>query len=479
MPELNLDDTISAISTPIGEAGIGIVRLSGKDALKIADKIFKSSDNKKPSSFKTYTIHYGWIVDEHRASSIEHRECGNKISKPEIIDEVILTIMRSPKTYTKEDIAEINCHSGIVPLKRILDLTLKNGARLAEPGEFTRRALINGRIDLIQAEAVLNIIQARTDKALAIGLNQLKGKLSQEIEAIRNFLLDIYAQIEATIDFPDEDIKEYNTSQLSNKIERIKIRIKKLLDSSSQGKILCNGIRVVIAGKPNVGKSSLLNILLRDSRAIVTDIPGTTRDTIEETANIKGIPVRLVDTAGIIEPRDLVEIEAVKKSHESINSADLVLLVLDASSKFNLEDNMIIQNLNGKKIICLVNKCDLNPNPNLRLIKKDLPKIKIIKISCLKNQGIAKLEEAICRDVWNGRVFAWDNVLVSNLRQIECLRNVFLSIEKVELATRNCCSIEIICEELKSALKYLDDILGKNISIDVLDTIFSKFCIGK
>lgn len=479
MNKINLDDTIAAISTPIGEGGIGIVRLSGKDSLKIADKIFKSAEKIKPSKFKTYTIHYGWIVNEHRASSIEHRKCSNKNSKPEIIDEVILTIMRSPKSYTKEDVVEINCHSGIVPLKRILDLVITNGARLAEAGEFTRRALINGRIDLIQAEAVLDIIQAKTDKALKNSLSQLKGKLSEEIEAIRNFLLDIYAEIETMIDFPEEGIKTATMRLLLGKIKKTETQIKNLLDSSSQGKILREGIKVVIAGKPNVGKSSLLNILLRHPRAIVTDIPGTTRDTIEEIADIKGIPVKLVDTAGIIEPKDLVEKEAIKRSHESINCADLVILVLDASRKISQEDKIIIRNLGGKKIICAVNKCDLNGKFDIKGIRKLVPASEILKISCLKNIGIGELEKAISDYVWQGRVSASEDVLVSNVRQIEGLRNAFLAIEKANLAFSYKKTIELVAEELKLALKFLDDCLGKNFSADLLDTIFSKFCIGK
>jgi tRNA modification GTPase len=461
MPELNLHDTIAAISTPIGEAGIGIVRLSGKGALKIADKIFKSADINKPSKFKTYSTHYGWVVDK------------------EIIDEVILTVMRAPKSYTKEDIVEINCHSGIVPLKRILELAMQNGARLAEAGEFTRRALINGRIDLIQAEAVLDIIKAKTDKSLSLGLNQLKGKLSQELDAIRNFLLDIYAQIEAMINFPEEDILPVTTRNLSQKLRKLEIKIKKLLDSSLQGKVLRDGISVVIAGKPNVGKSSLLNILLKHPRAIVTEIPGTTRDTIEEIADIKGIPVRITDTAGIIEPRDLVEKEAIKRSHNAINSADLIVLVLDASCKFSHQEKLLIQNLNGKKIICAINKCDLNPKPDIKAISRLLPKVKILKISCLKTSGISKLEEEISQSVWNGSVFSSNDILVSNIRQIEGLRNAFVAIEKARKFLDSWHTIELVSEELKSALKYLDEVLGKNISVDLLDTIFSKFCIGK
>ncbi len=482
MNKLNLEDTIAAVSTPIGEGGIGIVRLSGKDALKIADRIFKSGDKKKPSSFKTYTVHYGWIID--RRQKAEDRRQKNLSSdicplNSEIIDEVILTVMRSPKSYTKEDVVEINCHSGIVPLKRILDLTLKNGARLAEPGEFTRRALQNGRIDLIQAEAVLDIIKAKTERALSLGLNQLKGKLSEEIDAIRNFLLDIYAEIEAMIDFPEEAISPATSRELLNKIEKSEVKIKRLLDSSSQGKILREGIRIVICGKPNVGKSSLLNILLKHPRAIVTDIPGTTRDTIEEFADIKGIPVKLVDTAGIIEPRDLVEQEAIKRSRHSIMLADLVILVWDAGSQGCQEENLIIRNLDGKKIICAVNKCDLNPEPGLKKIKQMLPRAKIIKISCLKNQGISKLEEVIADFVWQGKVISGDDILISNLRQVDALRKTSAAIKEAKLALGKQKAIELAAEEFKEAFKHLDEIVGKNLSLDLLDRIFSKFCIGK
>ncbi len=474
MNKLNLDDTITAISTPIGEGGIGIVRLSGKNALKIVDRIFKSAEKKKPSSFRTYTIHYGWIVGNPK-SKIQNP----KSKEPsKVIDEVILTIMRAPKSYTKEDVVEINCHSGIVPLRKTLDLVLKNGARLAEPGEFTRLAFLNGRIDLIQAESVLDIINAKTEKALAVSLSQLKGKLSQEIYAIREKLLDIYAEIEAIINFPEEDLKASPLRKFSKSILDIKKRLNSLLESGYEGRILREGISVVICGKPNVGKSSLLNLLLKFPRAIVTDIPGTTRDTIEEARDIDGIPLKITDTAGIIEPRDLVEKEAIKRSHESIKAADLIILVLDISQKITPGDKLLAQNLKGKKIICALNKCDLNGKVALEPIRKLLPSSKILKISCLKNFGIAELEKEISSSVWKGHVISSD-ILVNNIRQIECLRNSLGAVEKAEMFIDKPKQIELCVEELKLALKFLDEVLGKNFSADLLDTIFSKFCIGK
>jgi len=300
MNKFKFNDTIAAVATPIGESGIGIVRLSGQKALYVADKIFVSKDGKIPSGFKTYTTHYGWIADGE--------------SKQEIIDEVILTVMRAPKSYTKEDIVEINCHGGIVALRRVLDLALENGCRMACPGEFTRRAFLNGRIDLTQAEAVLDIIRAKTDYSLKIGLEQLKGALSSAINKIRKILLDVLSILEANIDFPEEEINEADLEQIRKQLNTINSELIGMLKASKHAQVFREGLHVVICGKPNVGKSSLLNALLKQERSIVTSIPGTTRDYLEEIIDIRGIPIIIVDTAGIIEPRDLIEKKAVQRS---------------------------------------------------------------------------------------------------------------------------------------------------------------------
>lgn len=465
--QLALDDTIAAVSTPLGEAGIGIVRLSGRDALSIADKIFISKEKKQPSKFKTYSTHYGWVV------SSEQRRA------PKIIDEVILTVMRSPRSYTKEDIVEINCHSGIIALKKILDLTIKMGARLAEPGEFTRRAFINGRIDLTQAEAVLDIISAKTDTALEIGVNQLKGELSKKIDEIRDGLVEVLAYLEAEIDFPEEDTSKLSLKQQSSRLNKIKKQIEELLETADQGKILREGINVVICGRPNVGKSSLLNTLIKEEKAIVTHIPGTTRDIVEEIINLKGIPLRFVDTAGIIEPKDLVEKEAIKRSHEQLENCDLALFLFDNNHNLSDQDRILINKLRGKNIIFVINKMDLPAKININQLKAVTKNAKIVKISVLKKQGIDDLEDEIIKNIWQGRFRDRKDILISNVRHIQGLRIALEQISRALTVIKRKISIEFICMELKGAIKELDSITGKAIETDLLDKIFSEFCIGK
>ncbi|MDO8580115.1 MAG: tRNA uridine-5-carboxymethylaminomethyl(34) synthesis GTPase MnmE, partial [Candidatus Omnitrophota bacterium] len=320
-------DTIVAIATPSGQGGIGIVRLSGPDAITIADQMFVAKSKRRAPDLKNFMVHYGWAVDP--ASNRE---------SPDIIDEVLMTIMRSPQSYTCEDVVEFNCHGGMVVLKTLVATAIHHGARLAEPGEFTKRAFLNGRIDLTQAEAVLDIIQSKTESFLRVSTHQLKGELSTELEKIREELLLAYTEIEAIVNFPEDDIDAQGKQKLQHEITSAKHQVDRLLASSTQGRILREGIRIVICGKPNVGKSSLLNVLLKTPRAIVSQIAGTTRDTIEETAQIRGIPIQLIDTAGILEPRDLIEEEAIKRSHQSIQGADLVLLVLDGHEHASAED---------------------------------------------------------------------------------------------------------------------------------------------
>ncbi len=462
----NLSDTIAAISTPIGESGIGIVRISGKDTLKITDKIFKSKDGKKPSTYKTYTTHYGWIVENQRFEKTA-----------EFIDEVILTVMRAPRSYTKEDIVEINCHGGIVALRQVLDLVLENGVRLAEPGEFTKRAFLNGRIDLAQAEAVLDIIRAKTDSALKIGTEQLKGMLSQRINRIRKSLLNILSLLEANIDFPEEEINPIELKEIKEKLNKIKNELRVFLDNAKHGKILREGIHVVICGKPNVGKSSLLNALLKQERSIVTPVAGTTRDTIEEIIDIKGIPIRIVDTAGIIEPGDLVEKKAVQRSRRQIDLADLVILMFDASKRLSKEDEVLIRKLTRKSLVVVINKIDLKQKiEKERLLKKFSH---LIEISAKKLRNIEFLEEAIADLVYDGKIKSSESMLVSNLRHITALKGAQKFIEEALNSLDNRLSLEFISQDIKDALGFLDGILGKRFSEDLLDRIFSEFCIGK
>ncbi|MCM8781272.1 MAG: tRNA uridine-5-carboxymethylaminomethyl(34) synthesis GTPase MnmE [Candidatus Omnitrophica bacterium] len=455
-----LKDTIAAISTPLGESGIGIVRLSGKDALTIADKIFFAKDNKKPSTFKTYTTHYGWIKKDS-----------------EIIDEVILTVMRSPKSYTKEDVVEINCHGGITALRAVLDLVLESGARLAEPGEFTKRAFLNGRIDLVQAEAVLDIIKAKTDLALKLGIEQLKGVFSKQISSIRQKLLDLLSILEANIDFPDEEIGSVNLDEIHQRLEQINGRLKFLLEKARYGRVLREGMSVVICGRPNVGKSSLLNAILRQERAIVTPVAGTTRDTIEEMINIKGIPIRVVDTAGIIEPKDLIEKKAVERSKRQIDLADLIILVFDGSRRLNREDSLLIKRLQRKTKIVVINKIDLKQR-----IEKDkiIRRFQYVVETSAKNlKNIDLLENKIADLVYSGRIISSESLLVGNRRHAEAIKKTQKFVAGAIDSLDNKLSLEFIAQDIKEALGYLDDILGGRFSEELLDKIFSEFCIGK
>jgi len=457
----DLQDTIAATATAIGESGIGIVRLSGKNALEIADKIFFSKDKPKPSDFRTYTLHYGLIVDQNK----------------KIIDEVILSVMRSPKSYTKENVVEINCHGGVVAMRAVLDLALANGARLAQPGEFTKRAFLNGRIDLSQAEAVLDIIRAKTDTALKIGMEQLNGGLSREIIALRKELLDILAILEANIDFPEEEINAADLKKISLQLKTAGEKLNALLESAKTGKILREGVHVVICGKPNAGKSSLLNAFLKQERSIVTAVAGTTRDTIEEIVDIKGVPIRIVDTAGIIEPRDLVEKKAVQRTKAQVDLADLVILLFDGSKKLTQGDFALMRRLKSKTTLAVVNKIDLKQKIEREKLKSSFTHL--IEISCRKGKNISLLEEEIVSLVYKGKVSAQGSVFLSNLRHVQLLRKTEKLVAESRHSLDNKLPLEFIAQGIKDALLHLDDILGKNYSQDLLDKIFSEFCIGK
>jgi len=458
----DLSDTIAAISTPIGEGGIGIVRIGGKDALDIAGRIFKAKDGRKPSEFKAYTTHYGWVVEAKDGK---------------IIDEVILTVMRAPRSYTKEDIVEINCHGGIVALRAVLELVLENGCRLAEPGEFTKRAFLNGRIDLAQAEAVLDIIRAKTDSALKIGTEQLKGALSKEINNLRQSLVSILAVLEANIDFPEEEIGAADLGKIRWDIARINDQLMNLLEQAKHGRILREGIHVVICGRPNVGKSSLLNALLKQERSIVTAVAGTTRDAIEEIIDINGIPVRIVDTAGIIEPRDLVEKKAVERSKEYIRLADLIIFIFDGNRKLKQEDRVLIRKLAKKKAIAVINKIDLRQQIEKTELLKRFDRV--VNISAKKAKNINLLEEEISDFVFKGKITASETALIANRRHIECVRQAQKLIEEALNSLDNRLSLEFIAQGIKDAVGNLDGVLGKNFPEDLLDKIFSDFCIGK
>jgi tRNA modification GTPase len=454
-------DTIAAISTPLGEGGIGIIRISGKEAISIANRIFQSSKGVNLLVVKTHTIHYGFIIDP---------ETGQKI------DEVLVTVMRAPNTYTREDVVEINCHGGYVTLKRILDLVISQGARLAEPGEFTKRAFLRGRIDLSQAESVIDLIRAKTEQAQKIALEHLSGRLSKKINELRDSLMRVCAHVEAYIDFPEEDIDGLTQEEIQTEINRIKEEINKLIEGYEEGKIYMEGLRAAIVGKPNVGKSSLLNALLMKDRAIVTEIPGTTRDIIEEYVNIKGMPLKIVDTAGIREAHDLVEAEGIKRTLRAVELAQLVLLVLDSSRPIDSLDEEIINRVIHKKIIVVINKKDIRSKEFcLPEVLKDKPRV---EISALKGEGIEELKELIFNMTISGK-YEQEGVVITKMRHKIALENALQALNNALQSFKEKEPLEITAMFLREALSFLGQIVGVVTTEDILNLIFSEFCIGK
>ena len=459
-----MTDTISAISTAIGEAGIGIVRISGKDSIEIANKIFKGEKIEKLKDGENRKLIYGYIIDPE---------------KDEIIDEVLIVYMKSPYTYTREDMVEIYCHGGIIPVRRILELTLKYGARLADRGEFTKRAFLNGRLDLSQAEAVIDMINAKTDKSYDVSLNQLEGSLSKEIREIRDILLNMIAHIEVSIDFPDEDIEEVTYNQLEKDAKKVYEKIDNLLSTADRGRILRDGLNTVILGKPNVGKSSLLNAILRENRAIVTDVPGTTRDIIEEYVNIDGIPLKIVDTAGIRDTEDLVEKIGVDRAKEMVDKADLIIAVFDMSEDLSKEDEKIINIIRDKKSIILLNKTDLPVKFDEKQIRKMLPDKKIINTSIVKGIGLDELINSIKDMFYSGEMDIKNEVVITNVRHKNQLLKAKNNIEDGLEAIKLNMPLDCIEVDIRNCWKNLGEISGDTVTEDILDKIFSEFCIGK
>jgi tRNA modification GTPase len=455
-------DTIAAVATSLGESGISIIRVSGKNALKIVNSIFKGKNGRTLEDIKTYTMRYGYIIDKE---------------KNEIIDEVIVSFMKGPKSFTAEDTVEINCHGGIISTNKVLEEVVKAGARIAEPGEFTKRAFLNGRIDLSQAEAVIDIIRAKTELSMKSALAQSEGRISREIKSLREKLLGIIAHIEATVDFPEEDLEETTAHIIEKQLKDIIEKVENLLNSANEGKIIREGLNAVIVGKPNVGKSSLLNALLMEKRAIVTDIPGTTRDIIEEFININGIPVKIIDTAGIRETDDIVEKIGVEKSREKINEADLIILMLDASKNLDKEDIEIIDYIKDKKYVVLLNKSDLENKINKKDIK-ELNSEYVIEISAKTGEGIENLKEAIKHLFFKGEITAKDT-LITNTRHKESLLRAKESLNAGLLALNNTMAIDLASIDLKQAFASLGEITGETLEEDIIDKIFSEFCIGK
>ncbi|MCH6268642.1 tRNA uridine-5-carboxymethylaminomethyl(34) synthesis GTPase MnmE [Neobacillus citreus] len=458
-------DTIAAISTPMGEGAIAIVRLSGNEAIPIADKLFRSVSGKKLAEMSSHTIHYGHIIDPKSG---------------QVAEEVMISLMKGPKTFTKEDVVEINCHGGLVSVNRVLQLVLNSGARLAEPGEFTKRAFLNGRIDLSQAEAVIDLIRAKTDRAMNVALGQMEGRLSKLIRRLRQEILEILAHIEVNIDYPEyDDVEEMTHTMLLPKAHYVREELNKLLQTSQQGKILREGLSTVIVGRPNVGKSSLLNSLVQENKAIVTDIPGTTRDVIEEYVNVRGVPLRLLDTAGIRETEDIVERIGVERSRQVLKEADLILLVLNYSDQLTKEDENLFEAVNGMDVIVIVNKTDLPQQIDMNRVKELAKDHRVVTTSLLEDRGVDELEEAIAALFFAGSIEAKDATYVSNTRHIALLNQSSRAIEEAIEGVKIGTPIDIVQIDLTRTWELLGEIIGDSVHESLIDQLFSQFCLGK
>ncbi|WP_449622067.1 tRNA uridine-5-carboxymethylaminomethyl(34) synthesis GTPase MnmE [Robertmurraya sp. Marseille-Q9965] len=458
-------DTIAAISTPMGEGAIAIVRLSGEQAIEIAGKLFQGVGGKKLTDVASHTIHYGHLIDPRT---------------DEVAEEVMVSVMKGPKTFTKEDVVEINCHGGLVSVNRVLQLVLNAGARLADPGEFTKRAFLNGRIDLSQAEAVMDLIRAKTDRAMNVALGQMEGRLSRLISRLRQEILETLAHVEVNIDYPEyDDVEEMTHQLLIEKAQYVREEIKKLLQTSQQGKILREGLSTVIVGRPNVGKSSLLNSLVHENKAIVTDIPGTTRDVIEEYVNVRGVPLRLLDTAGIRETEDIVERIGVERSRQVLKEADLILLVLNYADDLTVEDENIFKAVEGMDVIVIVNKTDLPRKIDLERVKELAKEHKLVTTSLLEDVGVDELEEAIAALFFAGSIEAGDMTYVSNSRHIALLNQSLYSIEEAITNVQAGVPIDIVQIDLTRTWELLGEIIGESVHESLIDQLFSQFCLGK
>ncbi|WP_031927020.1 tRNA uridine-5-carboxymethylaminomethyl(34) synthesis GTPase MnmE [Staphylococcus aureus] len=456
-------DTITSISTPMGEGAIGIVRLSGPQAVEIADKLYKGKHllNDVPS----HTINYGYIIDPE---------------SKEVVEEVMVSVLRAPKTFTREDIIEINCHGGILTINRVLELTMTYGARMAEPGEFTKRAFLNGRIDLSQAEAVMDFIRSKTDRASKVAMNQIEGRLSDLIKKQRQSILEILAQVEVNIDYPEyDDVEDATTEFLLEQSKEIKQEINRLLDTGAQGKIMREGLSTVIVGKPNVGKSSMLNNLIQDNKAIVTEVAGTTRDVLEEYVNVRGVPLRLVDTAGIRETEDIVEKIGVERSRKALSQADLILFVLNNNEALTQEDYTLYEVVKNEDVIVIVNKMDLEQNIDINEFKDMIGDTPLIQTSMLKQEGIDELEIQIRDLFFGGEVQNQDMTYVSNSRHISLLKQARQTIQDAIDAAESGVPMDMVQIDLTRTWEILGEIIGETASDELIDQLFSQFCLGK
>ncbi len=459
---MKVTDTIAAISTSAGNSGIGIVRVSGDEAVEIVDKIFQSNKKgKKLRNVKSHTVHYGYIVDGQT-----------------ILDQVLVIVMKNPHSYTGEDTVEIDCHGGMLILQKVLELVIKNGAKAAAPGEFTKRAFLNGRLDLSQAEAVMDVINSSNDFALSSSMSQLKGGVSEKIKEIRSDIIYHIAFIESALDDPEHISLDGYDKEISHMLEKNTTKIKRLLDTFDNGRIMKEGIHTVILGKPNAGKSSLLNLMLGEERAIVTDIEGTTRDTLEENINFNGLSLKIIDTAGIRNTEDKVEQIGVNKAKEIANQADLIIYVVDGSRKIDENDLEILQLIKDKQFIVLLNKSDMDMVADFDDIK-DLPKEDVIEFSAKQGMGMDKLEERIRDMFYSGRVTYNDQIYITNARHKEALENSYQSLLKVKESVEAMMPEDFYSIDLMDAYEQLGLIIGESVEDDLVEEIFSKFCMGK
>ncbi|WP_166245807.1 tRNA uridine-5-carboxymethylaminomethyl(34) synthesis GTPase MnmE [Paenibacillus turpanensis] len=457
-----LTDTIAAISTPLGEGGIAVIRVSGNDAVPIVEPLFKGK--RKLTKVESHTVHYGSIVNPKTGDKLE---------------EALVTVMRAPRSFTMEDVVEISCHGGIVSVKKVLDLLLEQPVRLAEPGEFTKRAFLNGRIDLSQAEAVMDLIRSKSDRAFQIAMKQAEGALSKRIQELRHTLVETMAHIEVNIDYPEHDVEELTNAFISDKCEGAITTIEGLLKTAEQGKLLREGITTVIVGKPNVGKSSLLNALAQENRAIVTDIPGTTRDVIEEYVTIKGIPLRLLDTAGIRETADVVEQIGVERSRSALAEADLVLLVLNSNSELEPDEIVLLDQLKDRQCIVILNKTDLPQKIDLTKVTSRMEEERIVQMSVRTQEGMDQLEKSITGLFFSGGLESADFTYVSNVRHVQLLKQAKSALEEAVGAVEMKVPIDMIQIDIRTAWERLGEIIGDSVSDSLIDQIFSQFCLGK
>lgn len=457
-----LSDTIAAISTAVGEAGIAVIRVSGPDSIAEVDNIFRSKT--KLTEAESHTVHYGYIVDP---------ELGERV------EEVLVTVMRAPRSFTTEDVVEISTHGGVISVKRVMDLLLQQDIRLAEPGEFTKRAFLNGRIDLSQAEAVIDLIRSKSDRAFSVALKQVEGQLSDQIQKLRHTLVETLAHIEVNIDYPEHDVESLTAEFIKEKSTEVMQGITKLLKTAEQGKILREGITTAIVGRPNVGKSSLLNALAHTNRAIVTDIPGTTRDVIEEFVTINNIPLKLLDTAGIRETMDVVERIGVERSKHAVTEADLILLVLNGSEPLHEDELELMEQIRGRQSIVIMNKMDLPQQLDKDVLLRYYPEDLIVPMSVKTQEGVDALEAAISQLFFSGSIETADLTYVSNVRHIALLKKAYKSLQDAYDAAEQLIPIDMIQIDVRLAWEQLGEIIGDTASESLLDQIFSQFCLGK